>query len=244
MFGKLQNLLDQELILSCARQFVFSRYIGNHTYTIDEEAATLSFADNMTFGVSVIGSESFAEDQWTWAWADPQYAESKLCKSAQKLRKLGLKQELTLLTRKQCAIDTQVNGFTIASVARSVANATCFYSYDSGNDVRTYVLLSSIDQDNFTQDISEKDILKAFESLLPHIKFDHYASVKHACVQSHLGELVSPQKISLHGADLIFDEIGNCLDIKKRKQSTITPVESIEKKTTSRTRRSRGRSRR
>ena len=238
MLGKLQKLLDQELIIACARQFCFSRYIGNRPYTLSQEDCKISFGSDIMFKANILGSESFADESWTWAWANDSIKELPIAKSSQKLRKLGLKQEITLLTRKHCPIDANINGFTLSIIAANIAQTDGFYSFESNTDERTYVLINKVGKDEFNPEPSEKDILKAFESLMPHLSFDHYSSLKRACIQCNVGELTSPQKIQLANATIIFDEVGNCLDIQKRSDSTA----GLEKKTTNRQRR-RGKSR-
>ncbi len=238
MLGKLQNLLDKNLIAACTKQLEFSRYIGKHKANLDEQNCLMTFGDEIAFQVSVLGTESFITDTWTWAWADDHFKETTLIRSAQKLRKLGIKQELTLLSRKQCEIDTLVNGFTLATIACDIAKADCFYSFVSGDDERTYVLLTKIGRDSFESQLEEKDILKSFEQLMPNINFDHHASLKHACELAGLSQLVEAQKISIANADIIFDTLGNCLKINKQ-QSSI--AESPVQTTTRKKRRSRAR---
>lgn len=238
MLGKLQKLLDQDLIFACAKQFCFSRYIGNRPFFVNQQDCSITFGDDIIFKAHILGSESFIDETWTWAWAMDDFKEEAIAKASQKLRKLGLKQEITLLTRKTCPIDATINGFTLAAVCTDIAKSDGFYSYESGNDERTYVLITKVGTDSFDAQPTAKDVRKAFESLMPHVSFDHYTSLKHACVQANVGELISPQKIKIDTATVLFDEVGNCLDIEKREISTA----GLEKKTTSRHRRS-GRSR-
>ena len=238
MLGKLQQLLDQNLIFACAKQFCFSRYIGNRPFVVNQQERSITFGDDIIFKANILGSESFSEDTWTWAWAMADYKEEAIAKAAQKLRKLGLKQEITLLTRKTCPIDATINGFTLAAVCTDIAKVDGFYSYESGSDERTYVLISKVGKDTFDAQPTAKDVRKAFESLMPHVSFDHFTSLKHACIEANVGEIVSPQKIIVDTATIIFDEVGNCLDIQKRDISTA----GLEKKTSGRHRRS-GRSR-
>ncbi len=240
MLGKLQNLLDKNLIAVAAKQFAFSKHIGKHSFKINRLEGLIRFNTDQIFAANVIGTESFETDEWTWAWSDTEFRETPLVKSANKLRKLGIKQELTVLTRKRCALDTSVNGFTLACIATDIAKADCFYSFKSEGDTRTYILLNKIGQDTFDTDLSEELILHAFEKLMPDIKFDHYASLKYACEEAGLGELVKPQKISLGSAELIFDTVGNCLDIKRRSSVAPSPM---QEKTTRKHRRSKSRRR-
>lgn len=240
MLGNLQKLLDKNLITVAARQFEFSRYIDKHDWNLDSIEGILYFTNRSAFEAQIIGSESFEDNTWRWAWADPQYKESPMVKSAHKLRKLGIKQELTLLTRKSCSIDTSVNGFTLASIALDIAKADCFYSYSCDNDSRLYMLLKRIGKDEFESTLPEQDILYAFEQLMPDISFDHYTSLKNACIAAGLQDAVSEQKISLGGVDVIFDAVGNCLDMKKPTEVVIKDNEKqMDEKTTRKRRRSR-----
>ena len=65
------RLFDEHAAASFDKQLAFSEVIGERDWQFDLPTGVLSFGDDLSWPVQVLGTESEAGGTWLWSWANP-----------------------------------------------------------------------------------------------------------------------------------------------------------------------------
>jgi len=97
-FQNFNDLLNHHAGLSFEKQQNFSELTKGLSWNINLDRGTLSFG-NIDFPIAVIGSMSFNDYSWMWAWAnDKSGIPKKLLGNALKLKEIGEKRQIEEFT--------------------------------------------------------------------------------------------------------------------------------------------------
>jgi hypothetical protein len=116
-----------------ARQLQFADYLGERDWSVDLEAGQVEFGDDLAYPIQLIGTESYQNDTWLWAWANPSAIPIPLLEASEQLRQYGVQHHLPELTERSCKLE-MADGHRLAMVASGLVRKTCYYRgpYDGG----------------------------------------------------------------------------------------------------------------
>jgi hypothetical protein len=123
----LADLLDQHAATSLHKQLALADYIADRPWQLNLSEGTITFGDEYTFPVQVLGTEAEQVQTWLWAWAnDASAIPPGLLRAAQQLRALGEQTGIAELTEAELPLAT-VDGHRLALIAAGVCGADCYY---------------------------------------------------------------------------------------------------------------------
>src|SRR4051812_15603287 len=67
-----QQLVERYGGIAIDKQFDFADLIGDNNWNVDMKQGSISFGENLTFPMQVLGTISHASQSWLWAWANTQ----------------------------------------------------------------------------------------------------------------------------------------------------------------------------
>jgi hypothetical protein len=163
-----QELFDECAFGAFENQMRLHLLVGDQDWSLDSEAATLTFGGNVTFPVQFLGTESEISNSWLWADANrkaalPDHALERCRKAREKGRKLSLE---AFSSDHFSFVDEvgEPNGYTLVMVAASFAGASCFYRCPHENGA-VFVAISDrrIDQQ---PDLDREGFVQAFNNMM------------------------------------------------------------------------------
>jgi hypothetical protein len=128
------ELFERHAVASLDKQLALADLIGDADWWIDLAAGMITFGDQYTFPIQVLGTEAEAGRTWLWAWANAASAiPPPLLACATRLQTLGQAEAIAELTAPEIPLD-QIDGHRLALVASGVCNADGYYRgpYDGG----------------------------------------------------------------------------------------------------------------
>ncbi|PJG83578.1 DUF6882 domain-containing protein [Caviibacterium pharyngocola] len=100
LYKSFSTLYDQYATLGFEKQLVFAEKVENKDWNIDLNAGTITFNNELSYPVQLLGSFSFAEKMWVWSWANQATKiPRKLLETAKEFRAYGKKRKIGELTR-------------------------------------------------------------------------------------------------------------------------------------------------
>lgn len=128
------DLLEQNAGLSFEKQLLLSNVIGENSWNLDMDRGVISFGDfgELEFSIQIIGSLSFSDNSWMWAWANTKsnIPENLLIQS-NKLKDIGEKKNIKELKDGHFFVE---EGFEhkVAMIASGLFNSKAYYCADYG----------------------------------------------------------------------------------------------------------------
>ncbi len=130
----LAELLCRHGAASLDKQDALADLIGDLGWAVDLVAGTITFGDRHTFGIQLLGTESWEDDTWLWAWANEASGlPSPVVQAARQVREYGIGSAVRELTLAQFGLDL-ADGHTLSMVACGLCGADAYYRgpYDRG----------------------------------------------------------------------------------------------------------------
>ncbi|GAB2944242.1 hypothetical protein GCM10027048_06230 [Hymenobacter coalescens] len=129
------ELLERYCAIAYDKQNDLFEVIGEHDWSFDMAAGTISFGPERVFPVQILGTFSHASESWLWAWANTQSGiPERLLTQARQLKAYGEQQEIDLL--KHDAVDAEEGDLhLIGSIASGMFDASGYYLADYGQGV-------------------------------------------------------------------------------------------------------------
>lgn len=165
------ELLEQNIALSFEKQLFFGEIIGSRSWQFDMNSGTITFGDNLSYPVQIIGSLSFIDNSWMWGWANSESnIPERLLKQSNQLKKIGESKQINELTKDIFTVD---QGFEhkIGMIACGLFNSKSYYCANYGDGTLVVTIASDkipgIDLDDYTK------ILSTFPQLLNSFDFNH-----------------------------------------------------------------------
>jgi hypothetical protein len=127
MHPALQKLFERHVASSFDKQMFLAEVIGEAGWSFDPLRGTISFGQQMTWRVQVLGSVSARTGLWRWSWADNKgRTPQALLKVARSMRRLGEQLQIPELLHPLVARG-EATGTVMAMTASGVFNAQAFY---------------------------------------------------------------------------------------------------------------------
>ncbi|GAA4588128.1 hypothetical protein BJY16_008456 [Actinoplanes octamycinicus] len=127
------DLLTQYVATAHARQLALADLIGERDWQLDLTAGQVTFGDDLSFPIQLLGTESHLDGTWLWAWANEQSGlPRQLLALSSWMREFGVRQGVTELTDATFPLD-RADGHRLALVASGLTGR-CYYRgpYDGG----------------------------------------------------------------------------------------------------------------
>ncbi len=108
-----------------ARQIALAEFLDERSWAVDLETGSVTFGDDLTYPVQLLGTESHLNDTWLWAWANPSELPTPLLEAAQQLREYGQQQKISELTTNTFKLEV-ADGHRLAMLATGLVRKTCY----------------------------------------------------------------------------------------------------------------------
>jgi hypothetical protein len=185
----------------------------------------LSFGDDLSFPIQLLGSQSEYDNTWLWAWANTGLSGWPL-EGAQQLRDYGVAHSIPELTKSQFAL-RDFDGHYLTMVCAGILNADCYYRlpYEGG---AAFLVVPSAPEVQALSDRSPHYMvgrITDFICLFPcshRVSVEHYLTYKSYTFSSSGSELTarSPLNQTLR---VCFDASGRVLEASARVAGSAIP---------------------
>ena len=99
-YKSFSSLYDHYAILGFEKQLNFAEQVENLDWNVDLKAGKITFGEQYTYPVQVLGSFSFENKTWLWSWANKAAnIPAKLLELAKEFRAYGKKYKIDELTK-------------------------------------------------------------------------------------------------------------------------------------------------
>ncbi|QLB12373.1 hypothetical protein EV697_10115 [Bisgaardia hudsonensis] len=213
------SLYDQYAILGFEKQLAFAESVEGLDWNINLDTGRIHFGEKLVFPVQVIGSFSFVEKIWLWAWANnTAKIPNKLLSEVKEIRAYGKKHKIDELIRVSASLsinDIHTFGLVIIGMMES-------HGYYIGNFGDGAVLVTVKNENNERHNLESVHtlILSTFPQFISKFKIKAQKKVlKHYLLAKKyriLEETDTHLIGSREGKEIvgIFDEKGRLLQLK------------------------------
>jgi hypothetical protein len=131
-----------------ARQLALADVIGDRSWDLDLDDGQIKFGDDLSFPVQVLGSHSFSDDTWLWAWANTAAdLPEPVLQASKALRAAGERLGLRELTESKFAFGP-ITDHMLAMLCSGLSAGTAYFRAPYGQGA-AFVLLSGLPQQLF-----------------------------------------------------------------------------------------------
>jgi hypothetical protein len=171
-----QELIERYGGIALDKQLDFGEVIGNNNWNVDMAQGTISFGQNLTFPMQVLGTISHSSQTWLWAWANTKsgLSESVIQQSLQ-LKKYGEDNAIDLL-RNDTFDFSKDELHLVGSIASGMFNSSGYYIADYGQGAMVVTIKSSIVDKARTD--SHHRMLTVFPQLISQFDMNHKNALK------------------------------------------------------------------
>jgi hypothetical protein len=134
MTAQLGQAYIRQLIACFDKQFHLSELVGEEDWHFNMASGLLSFGQHLHFQAQILGTESFENSTWLWAWANEgSNIPSSLLQAALRLKAVGEEQQIPEFTTPLLQLGN-LDGHTLALIASGVCQADAYYRcpYEGG----------------------------------------------------------------------------------------------------------------
>ncbi|MCA8997789.1 MAG: hypothetical protein KDA80_12410 [Planctomycetaceae bacterium] len=134
MSPELQNLFTKHVGQAFAKQIAFADVLGDRSWGVNISEGRVTFGDDLSFPMQLLGTEADGDSSWLWAWAnEASNLPESLLTTCQQLRDIGERNGIPEFTTRSFSLDI-VDGHTLAMIASGFHPDCCYYRgpYDGG----------------------------------------------------------------------------------------------------------------
>ena len=207
-------ILSKYGALGLDKQENLSELIGDLEGQLDIENGILTFSQDISFDVQILGFFNEETKQWSWAWDNEDIGfDEKLIKAANEIHEIGLKYEIDQFTTPE--FETTFDDCHIwAMVATSILKMDGYYGVNmEGLDIFVAIKSDLICENNSV--VKFRDTFYTFQKnfqILPKLAFESYTKLKG--YQYKGKEEFSVAKIGESRVIVSFTERGNVIHIQ------------------------------
>lgn len=137
------TLLEEHAGTSFEKQYNLSEVIGSSDWQIDMETGLISFGDNLSFPMQILGSYAFDSGTWLWAWAnEASNIPCELLTEANTLKQLGEEYNIEFLTMPEYKMET-VDVHSLGIIASGKFGSSAYYAGNYGSGILLVTVKSS-----------------------------------------------------------------------------------------------------
>lgn len=167
----LQELLERYGGIAMDKQFDFGNLIGDNNWNVDMETGTISFGQQLSFPMQVLGTISHAAQSWLWAWGNTQSGLSeKITQQSLQLKQYGEKNSIEELSTRSYEADID-HLHLIGFIASGMFNSSGYYIADYGQGAMLVTIPSNISNSQQNNDLHK--ILMVFPQFISEFEMNH-----------------------------------------------------------------------
>ena len=128
------TLLEKYAGVAFEKQYNLSEVIGNNDWQIDMNTGTISFGDELTFPMQILGSYAFESGTWLWGWAnEASNIPDNLLVDTKKLKQLGEEYNIEFLAMPEYKMEaTDIHALGLIASGKFESSAYYAGNYGSG----------------------------------------------------------------------------------------------------------------
>lgn len=171
-----QELLERYGGIAFDKQIDFGEVIGDNNWNVDIGQGIISFGENLTFPMQVLGTFSHSSETWLWAWANAQSnLPENIIRQSLQLKKYGEDNGIELLSLN--TFDSSMEDLhLIGMTASGMFEASGYYIADYGQGAMVVTVKSDlIDQAKSDDHLR---IFTAFPQLISQLEMNHKNALK------------------------------------------------------------------
>jgi hypothetical protein len=171
-----QELLERYGAISLEKQISFGDLIGDRSWNVDVSNGTISFGQDFSFPMQIIGTISHAAQSWLWAWANAQSnLPDSIIKDSLFLKKYGEENDIPLLSNRSFDF-TKEELHLMGIIASGLTNASGYYLCDYGQGTMV-VTVNSPQIVEATKD-DHLRMLTVFPQLISQFEMNHLSAFR------------------------------------------------------------------
>ncbi|GAA3132565.1 hypothetical protein GCM10010466_23960 [Planomonospora alba] len=198
-----------------ARQLALGDLIGERGWQVDISAGRVTFGDDLTFPIQLLGTESHLDRTWLWAWANSgSDLPGEVLRAALWLRDYGGRYGLAELTEPGMGLG-EVDGHLIALLAGALTGR-CYYRgpYQGG----ALFFLVEDTPPRVSAPVAPERLLRVLAQVLQTYPVDHRTLVEGFLSQQGFQVTTAPGAVEGRRADgmslrAVLDEHGRITDM-------------------------------
>ena len=223
----LADLLCRHGAASLDKQDALAQVVGDLDWAVDLSAGTITFGECHTFGIQLLGTESWEDDTWLWSWANEASGlPPAVVEWARQVREYGLENGVRELEMSQFGLDL-ANGHTLSMVASGLCGADAYYRGPYGAGAAFLLLTAPEIREEMP--LSLVRMARLFNTFIGRFSCDHrealraYAAYKGFLCEDQGDELLgtSAQGSSLRAA---FDAQGRMTEMSLDMKGATAPL--------------------
>lgn len=166
-----QELIERYGGIAFDKQLDFGDIIGENRWSVDMAKGEISFGENLTFPIQVLGTFSHSSESWLWAWANTKSGLSeKVIQQSLQLKKYGEENGIDLLQNSE--FDGNSNDLhLIGLIASGMFDSSAYYIADYGQGAMV-VTIKDAKVDNTRKD-NHNRILTVIPQLISQFEMNH-----------------------------------------------------------------------
>jgi hypothetical protein len=207
MLWTLHTLFDRYAPAAFDQQLLLEELAGKSAWSLDLSTGILSFGNQFSWRVQVLGTESHMTNTWLWAWAnEASLVPPDLLRASLAMRGFGFLHRITEFMESEIPLGA-IDGHYLAMIASGVCQANCYYRapYDGG------AVFLLINDSSFPR--NQESPIRRICSVFPQ-------AISTLHIQNH--RLAFSGYYEHYG--LAFESIGNEMAVKQNGETVLTAI--------------------
>lgn len=166
-----KDLIAQYGGIALDKQNDLAAVIGDNNWNVDLSEGMISFGDQLTFPIQILGTFSHSSETFLWGWANTQSGiPENLLEQVMQLKAYGEQHQLSMFTTGQ--FDASVNdAHYIGLIASGMFGSSAYYVADYGSGALLVTIKSDV-IDKVRTDAPQR-VLTVFPQLISLFEMDH-----------------------------------------------------------------------
>jgi hypothetical protein len=171
-----QELVERYGAIVLEKQISFGDLIGDRGWDVDVSKGTISFGQDLSFPMQIMGTISHAAQTWLWAWANTQSnLPESIIQDSLMLKKYGEENDIPLLSNRSFDF-TKEELHLMGTIASGLTEASGYYICDYGQGAMIVTVKSPlIDQENVDSALRMSTV---FSQLISQFDMNHQNAFK------------------------------------------------------------------
>lgn len=201
LYDTYMDYVTQTILVShiWQKRFVHS-FEGETSWSCDFDAQVLTLGES-TYPISFLGTESYVDHTWFWAWANQSGLDPSLYQEASQLQFLGEQKQISEfqaailpLTSPKFGGTGMLDGSIISGIVSVFHRPPCCYykiPYEQGT---AFLLLHDVPNEVF-QAFQVEEVMKGIREIIQRYPINHRSLIQGFCVQARLKITETEHKI-------------------------------------------------
>jgi len=209
-----EELLERFGAIAFENQLNFGEVIGENNWNVDLTKGEISFGQNLTFPIQVLGTVSHSSQTWLWAWANTKSGvPESLLQDALNLKNYGEVNEIDIL--RNDTFDFLKDDLHKIGLIASGINSCVYYIADYGKGA----MLVTIKREKIDKLKNEDNIkiLTVFPRLISEFEINHKNALAHYLTANGYSIAVEENKVTgtKNGNNIVgyFDELSRLIEL-------------------------------